>query len=484
MPLSLNYLKPLVSKTFYGAKANLALVFLFFTCFSFSQQNIDSDGDGILDEEECGFVFCAEPIVNESFEAPIITSDWTILNETAVPGWNTTAPDNQIEIWRDGAFGHSPSEGNQFAELNANVPSTLYQQLCLTPGTMVRWTVWHKGRSGVDVAEVRIGADITSATVQATMSDGNSTWGEYTDTYTVPDGQTETVFAFVAVSAAGGASVGNFIDNISIEVLNAPSCTNTDGQDGSNNNDLDSDGDGCFDVVEAGFGHLDTNSDGVIDNLTGFTYPDPLDRNENGIKDYLEFIDVAITTNAQDIRIRENTNAVFSFRANNTNEKDITILWQESTDGLNWTDLSDGGMYSGTTTKNLTIANVPLSYDGYLYRALVTNVTNICNAALNTQARLIVRPPLQPISLPDGFSPNNDGINDVLLFANLDTYLDHKLEIYNRYGALVYKGMNGDAPWNGKDRSGKKLPVGVYFYVIITNEPDVEPIQGRVHLRK
>lgn len=54
-----------------------------------------------------------------------------------------------------------------------------------------------------------------SAVEQRRFTDGNTAWGYYTGTYTVPAGQTLTRFAFRSISAAGGnRSVGNFLDGI------------------------------------------------------------------------------------------------------------------------------------------------------------------------------------------------------------------------------------------------------------------------------
>ncbi|MGW3464887.1 hypothetical protein ACWDE9_37310, partial [Streptomyces olivaceoviridis] len=50
---------------------------------------------------------------------------------------------------------------------------------------------------------------------QRRFTDGNTAWGYYTGTYTVPAGQTTTRFAFRSISAAGGnRSIGNFLDGI------------------------------------------------------------------------------------------------------------------------------------------------------------------------------------------------------------------------------------------------------------------------------
>ena len=160
---------------------------------------------------------CGTPMENGGGEVPYFASGWRLYSEDDVPGWKTTATDNKIEMWVSGFQGVPAQEGRQFFELNANQVAALYNTLCLEPGSTIYWSVWHRGRKGVDVAEVRIGATVETAEYQGTMSDGTTAWGHYDGIYTVPEGQTSTVFVFNSISAAGGSlSVGNFIDNFEI----------------------------------------------------------------------------------------------------------------------------------------------------------------------------------------------------------------------------------------------------------------------------
>lgn len=160
---------------------------------------------------------CDTPIVNGGGEDPYLNSGFRIYNEDEIPGWETTATDNKIEVWVNGFQGVPAQEGRQFYELNANQVAALYQELCLEPGSIIYWSVWHRGRSGVDVAEVKIGATVETAESQSTMTDGTGGWGYYSGTYNVPADQTSTFFVFESVSSASSSqSVGNFLDNFEI----------------------------------------------------------------------------------------------------------------------------------------------------------------------------------------------------------------------------------------------------------------------------
>ena len=218
--------------------------------------DVDDDNDGILDAIECGAVFCPENAVNGSFEQPLVSNKtWRLFHENDVPGWKTTATDKQIELWYSGFLGAHASNGTQLAELNANQAAALYQELCIAGGSKIKWSVKHKGRDGTDVAQVRIGADLASASIVETMSNNKTTWGSHTGIYNVPEGQDTTFFIIEAVSTSSGSnSVGNLIDDFSIVILEESPCS------------VDSDGDGFEDKID-----IDSDNDGIPDNVEAQT---------------------------------------------------------------------------------------------------------------------------------------------------------------------------------------------------------------------
>ncbi|MCA9916823.1 MAG: hypothetical protein KC445_02675 [Anaerolineales bacterium] len=153
-------------------------------------------------------------LVNSSFEADsLITSNWKSYDAAAITGWETTATDHKIEIWYTGFLGVSAPDGRYLAELNANQPSALYQDIDSVPGERLTWSFYHRGRSGVDVMELRIGPP-GDTVVQEQFSTGQE-WVKYEGLYEVPEGQTVTRFEFAAVRTANGnLTVGNLLDNV------------------------------------------------------------------------------------------------------------------------------------------------------------------------------------------------------------------------------------------------------------------------------
>ena len=79
--------------------------------------------------------------------------------------------------------------------------------------------------------------------------------------------------------------------------------------------------------------------------------------------------------------------------------------------------------------------------------------------------------------IPEGFSPNNDNINDFFEIDHLlNVYLDFELKIFSRFGNLIYKGTHKDGFWDGISNEGitfkhQLVPTGVYFYVLHLNDP-------------
>jgi gliding motility-associated-like protein len=93
-----------------------------------------------------------------------------------------------------------------------------------------------------------------------------------------------------------------------------------------------------------------------------------------------------------------------------------------------------------------------------------------------------------PPIIPEGFSPNNDGINDYFNIQGLYTVFEkHELIIYNRYGTLIFKG-DDTLKWNGIANlginKGHKVPTGTYFYILKPNDTDFKPIIGWVYLNR
>ncbi len=68
------------------------------------------------------------------------------------------------------------------------------------------------------------------------------------------------------------------------------------------------------------------------------------------------------------------------------------------------------------------------------------------------------------IVIPNIFTPNGDGLNDYLVFENLEYFPNNKLVVYNRWGQKLLEKEGYQNDWNGDD-----APDGTYFYLLELN---------------
>jgi gliding motility-associated-like protein len=72
---------------------------------------------------------------------------------------------------------------------------------------------------------------------------------------------------------------------------------------------------------------------------------------------------------------------------------------------------------------------------------------------------------------PNVITPNGDGLNDFFEIRGLELYDNSKVEVYDRWGNVVFSSDNYKNQWAGDD-----LPEGTYFYILEVDDP-----QGTVH---
>ncbi|MCB0541496.1 MAG: gliding motility-associated C-terminal domain-containing protein, partial [Bacteroidetes bacterium] len=88
----------------------------------------------------------------------------------------------------------------------------------------------------------------------------------------------------------------------------------------------------------------------------------------------------------------------------------------------------------------------------------------------------------EQIVVPDGFSPQGDGVNDVFYIDGLlDYYPNATLVVFNRWGDEVW---NSYGPyqnnWGGDNFQNVGLPDGTYFYILDFKDGSTEAKQGFV----
>jgi gliding motility-associated-like protein len=87
------------------------------------------------------------------------------------------------------------------------------------------------------------------------------------------------------------------------------------------------------------------------------------------------------------------------------------------------------------------------------------------------------------VKVPNGFTPDGDGINDMFVIPGIDSYSNVRLTIFNRYGNLVYENSSYENNWDGSsNQNGQLLPDGTYYYVLELD--NAEQKSGYVYINR
>jgi len=86
-------------------------------------------------------------------------------------------------------------------------------------------------------------------------------------------------------------------------------------------------------------------------------------------------------------------------------------------------------------------------------------------------------------NIPNAFSPNGDNVNETWVIKELEFYPEATVDVYDRWGRIVYHAENGyNKPWDGK-ANGSPLPMDNYFYIIRLDSKS-KPIVGNIMIIK
>jgi gliding motility-associated-like protein len=91
--------------------------------------------------------------------------------------------------------------------------------------------------------------------------------------------------------------------------------------------------------------------------------------------------------------------------------------------------------------------------------------------------------------MPSGFSPDGDGVNDLLVIQGIEQFPNNEVQIFNRWGNLVYKktSYTNSEAWNAASNTGfllpgNKVPDGTYYYVVKLT-PNDKPLTGYLTIK-
>ncbi|WP_169736048.1 T9SS type B sorting domain-containing protein [Crocinitomix catalasitica] len=226
----------------------------------------------------------------------------------------------------------------------------------------------------------------------------------------------------------------------------------------------DADNDGLFDVFESD--NLDADLDGIID---GF-----IDENADGLKDGI-------------IVYPPDTDGDLKFDFQDTDSDDDSvpdsIENDANKDGTGPDDTDKDGILDFRDTDDdndgiLTISESSIDSDGKYADCDLDGIPDYLD------------PDLCNLIIPQGFSPNDDGINENFIIRGIEKYPNAEFVIFNRWGQKVYESKSGYAnDWSGENQfggaeKGTKLPAGTYFYVLSLGDDENQVIKDYIYLNR
>ncbi|NHF61367.1 T9SS type B sorting domain-containing protein [Flavobacteriaceae bacterium TP-CH-4] len=386
--------------------------------------DLDDDNDGILDADE------SEACIEDdyfawTFNSPVGTRSNDFVQNPAITSWLIRSTDDITT--GSGLTGMSPSTELQLTDIDATsyqeaIAQNEYVQVSFTTATgLVNPMVgqiginWYqnsggaiRGNSYMVAMEISKDNFANSLVLYSDIqihypANGMSEFFSLTPPgalFNLEENTTYTIRIYAYNQQNDGNVPYSVFDDLTVRV-SACQEQNTDGDGQPDHLDYDSDEDGCNDADEAygdanadadnngmyGSGAPTVNSDGTV---ISAAYTTPVDSDTSGASDFLEVGGLpVITTQPIDATICEGSNAQFIVAATGAD----TYQWQWF-DGTNWTDLSDGGIHSGTDTATLAIVNAQIA-DSNSYRVVLSNASYVCGTAISDETFLTV------MSIPD-----------------------------------------------------------------------------------
>lgn len=124
--------------------------------------------------------------------------------------------------------------------------------------------------------------------------------------------------------------------------------------------------------------------------------------------------------------------------------------------------------YTWSDTAGRKIDNVL----AFLLKGSYTLTVTDAQGCVDTASFNVLEAPCNNIVIYDVITPNGDGYNDNWVINGISGYPNNLVQVFDKWGDLVYEKYNYKNDWSGDGKSGHLLPDGTYYYVVKLNEPN------------
>jgi len=153
----------------------------------------------------------------------------------------------------------------------------------------------------------------------------------------------------------------------------------------------------------------------------------------------------------------------------------VTTTWNYG-NGITVTTTSTSASYSTGLPGGSTIYQSAGTYTVYM---ILTQATGTSNCVGTASTVITVELPSK-IDVPNVFTPNADGVNDVFMLQTTNL-TEITCTIFDRWGVKMYdvKAEKGNIEWDGKNFSKKDVPAGTYFYMLKAKGKDLKDYEQK-----
>ena len=153
--------------------------------------------------------------------------------------------------------------------------------------------------------------------------------------------------------------------------------------------------------------------------------------------------------------------------SNKLNTDSQVIIEPNQTESLREETPMFGPGIAWSNNEQAVIPALPLPQSSAVQSSTTHSLTSAQNNPIEQQIMPVSNVEDAPILLPNVFTPNGDGNNDVFsIDLGAYTFVDYSLVILDQTNQIVFKSSQTQEGWDGKNMNGDRCPKGNYIYYL------------------